>query len=90
NFWKDISKPSARKLRVNAIQVTNFFDKKTSNVRRKLCHGLNNERTKIHFSHVAGITSYGCAPPVEDNKLNEIERRKLLDELKSRANWIND
>jgi len=62
--------------------------KKTSNCRRKLCHGLSN-----------GRTSYGAAPPVEDiakeifpkkirknfssSKLNEIKKIKLLDKLKN-------
>jgi len=66
DFLERHSKSSACKLTNNATQITNFFDKKTSNARRKLCHGLNNEKTKIYLRHVAGITSYGDAPPVED------------------------
>ena len=91
DFLERHSKSSACKLTNNATQITNFFDKKTSNARRKLCHGLNNEKTKIYLRRVAGVTSYGGAPPAEDvakelfpkkfrktfswNKLNEVEKK---------------
>ena len=100
DFLERHSKSSACKFtNDNITQITNFFDKKTSNCRRKLCHGLSNERTKIYLRCVAGITSYEGAPPVEDiakksfpkkirknfswSKLNEVEKIKLLDELKN-------
>lgn len=55
DFLERHSKSSACKLTNNATQITNFFDKKTSNARRKLCHGLNNEKTKIYLSRHQNI-----------------------------------
>ena len=86
DFLERHSKSSACKLTNNATQITNFFDKQTSNARRKLCHGLNNEKTKIYLRRVAGVTSYGGAPPVEDvdndDDLNlSLQEINLLDNL---------
>ncbi|CAB4491852.1 unnamed protein product [Rhizophagus irregularis] len=90
-------------------QITQFFstqDSETSNTKRKLCVGLNDEKVKLYLRRIGFVTTFGGAPPPEIvarelfgdkikssfhwNDLNKKENDQLLDTLRSQAKWIND
>ncbi|CAB4419112.1 unnamed protein product [Rhizophagus irregularis] len=90
-------------------QITQFFstqNSETSNTKRKLCVGLNDEKVKLYLRRIGFVTTFGGAPPPEIvarelfgdkikssfhwNDLNKKENDQLLDTLRSQAKWIND